>query len=94
MKVKVAFHGEVRRAAGTPGLELELRNGSTVRAVLQLLRDQFNTAFRELVGEGEEALRRVTVFLNGENILIKEGLETPVKDGDELYIFTPVAGGA
>jgi molybdopterin converting factor small subunit len=36
----------------------------------------------------------VNVYLGGEDIRFLEGLETPVKDGDELTILPAVAGGA
>lgn len=33
------------------------------------------------------------ILLNGHNIRLLKGLETPVKDGDRLDIFPPAAGG-
>ena len=35
----------------------------------------------------------VMIFLNGDNILKLDGLETSLKDGDELSIMPLAAGG-
>jgi molybdopterin synthase sulfur carrier subunit len=35
----------------------------------------------------------VNVFLNGDNILHLDGLDTKVKDCDELGVLPPVSGG-
>ena len=40
------------------------------------------------------ALRRhVNVFVNGESIRYLDGVETPVGDGDEVWILPAVSGG-
>lgn len=33
------------------------------------------------------------VFVNGEHIRYRKGLQTELKDGDEVYIFPLIAGG-
>ena len=33
------------------------------------------------------------VFINGEHIRYRQGLETELKDGDEVYIIPLIAGG-
>ena len=35
----------------------------------------------------------VNIFLNGENILESGGLDSSLKQGDEVAIFPPVSGG-
>jgi molybdopterin synthase sulfur carrier subunit len=35
----------------------------------------------------------LTVFVNGENIRYRKGLETELNDGDEVYVIPMIAGG-
>ena len=64
--------------------------GATVGEALQRLDDQLLQ--RILTPEGE--LRHfVNVYLGQENVNTREGLATPVKEGDVLSIIPAVAGG-
>jgi len=35
----------------------------------------------------------VGIFVNNQNIRMFQGMDTPLKDGDELRIMPPIAGG-
>ena len=49
---------------------------------------------RSRIADDGGGLRRfVNVYLGGEDIRFLDGLETAVKDGDELTILPAVAGG-
>ena len=47
-----------------------------------------------LVDEGGELRRFVNLFVNGEDVRFMQGLETALKEGDEVSIVPAVAGGA
>jgi len=36
----------------------------------------------------------INIYINGKNAKFSEGMETPLKDGDEIYILPAVAGGS
>lgn len=45
-------------------------------------------------GNGEGQLRgNLDVFINGENIRYQEGMDTELRDGDEVYVISLIAGG-
>jgi molybdopterin synthase sulfur carrier subunit len=46
-----------------------------------------------LCDESGEIRRFVNVYVNGEDVRFLSGLETPVKEGDEISIVPAVAGG-
>ena len=48
---------------------------------------------RDRLIDGGSLRRFVNVYLNDEDVRFLSGLETPVKDGDELAIIPAVAGG-
>jgi len=42
----------------------------------------------------QEGLRKsLPVFINGEHIRYRQGLQTELKDGDEVYVIPLIAGG-
>ena len=51
-------------------------------------------ASRSVICDESGELRRfINIYVNGEDIRFLSGLQTPVKDGDELSIVPAVAGG-
>jgi sulfur-carrier protein len=67
--------------------------GTTVGTVLASL-GQAHPGVGQRVLDEQGALRRhVNVFVNGESIRYLDGVETPVGDGDEVWILPAVSGG-
>ena len=72
--------------------ELEAR-GDTVAEVIDDLVDRFPALGPQLLQEGELAAF-VNVYLDGEDIRTRDGLDTPVRRGDQLILLPAMAGGA
>jgi molybdopterin synthase sulfur carrier subunit len=67
--------------------------GATVGGVLAAL-GRAHPGVGQRVLDDRGALRRhVNVYVNGESIRYLEGVETPVGDGDEVWILPAVSGG-
>ena len=47
-----------------------------------------------LVAEDGNLRRFVNIYVNEEDVRFLQGLETPLKDGDEVSIVPAIAGGA
>jgi sulfur-carrier protein len=91
MAVTVKLPTQLRPAAGNAS-EAQVEGG-TVGEALQSLYEQ-HAELRDRIADDGGVLRRfVNVYIGGEDIRFLEGLETPVKDGDELTILPAVAGG-
>jgi sulfur-carrier protein len=71
--------------------EIEVE-GSTVGEALEAVFDRHED-LRERITEGGEVRRFVNVYVAGEDIRFREGLETRLEDGDEVTILPAVAGG-
>jgi len=81
MKVHVQFYAQLRDLAGTPQLDVDLAQGSTIRELLEKLYEQ-KPALRAhdksiLVGAGVEFVERNYVL----------------KAGEDISIMPPVQGG-
>jgi molybdopterin converting factor small subunit len=71
--------------------ELEAR-GDTVAEVIDDLVDRYPALGPQLLQEGELA-SFVNVYLDGEDIRTRDGLDTPVRRGDQLILLPAMAGG-
>jgi sulfur-carrier protein len=67
--------------------------GSTVGEALEAVFARHED-LRERIIEDGEVRRFVNVYVAGEDIRFRDGLETPLEDGDEVTILPAVAGGS
>lgn len=101
-EVKVKLFANLREAAGTPEL---LLSGEKVIDVLLTLSEKYpelkNLIFEKPgeKGEKDEILKNpilcgsINVLINGNNVRHLEGLDTDLRDSDEIGILPPVSGG-
>ena len=91
MRVKVKLFATLRESTGVSQLDLEL-TGSKVADVIYTLVDMYPQLSSMLDSSGK-LKKFYKVFLNGRDIDHIKGLDSPIKEGDVLAIFPPVAGG-
>jgi molybdopterin converting factor small subunit len=72
--------------------ELEAR-GETVGDVIDDLVERYPALGAQLLEDGELA-SYVNVYIGGEDIRTRDGLETPVREGDHMILLPAMAGGA
>ncbi len=89
MKIKVSVYATLREKLGWKSKEVEVKENTTVRDVLEKLPDLSG----KVLNKSGELVEGMVVLLNGLNIKGLEGLNTKVKDGDEIDIFPPAGGG-
>ena len=68
--------------------------GATVREVLNALEQQYPGVRDELHEPGGDVRSFINIFVNGTEVRQLQGLDTPVKDADEVSIIPAMAGGA
>ena len=90
MSITVKIPAQLRAATGGEG-ELEVE-GATVGEALDAVFDQHD-GLRQRITEDGGLRRFVNVYVSGEDIRFKDGLETELDDGDEVQILPAVAGG-
>ena len=93
MTVTVKFFAAFREAAGKEQEKVE--SVPDVNSLLdELVRKFGERMVVQLYEPGTRKLRRIVhILVNGRSIDLTEGLKTPLKDGDVVAIFPPVAGG-
>ena len=89
MAVSVKIPTQLR--AATDGESTAEVEGSTVGEVLDSLYERYGE-LRSRIAEDGGLRRFVNVYVGGEDIRFLDGLNTPVRDGDEVTILPAVAG--
>jgi len=78
------------RCAGTSEVELAAPD---VRAVLEELGRRHPDLYRHFCDETGAVRRHIGVFVNRSHVRDREGLETPLAEGDVVTILPAVSGG-
>jgi sulfur-carrier protein len=67
-------------------------DGATVREVLENLVESY-PSLRNRIFEGDDLPQFLNVFIDGTDVRLNEGLETPVNEGATVVLLPAVAGG-
>ncbi|MGD8856725.1 MAG: MoaD family protein [Chloroflexota bacterium] len=96
MKIRVRGFMTVRQLlGGRDSLTLELQE-ATIVTLLGELASLFGASFEEMFFEPEYGTvsRQVAILVNGRHYShLPNGLNTKLKDGDDVALFPPIAGG-
>ena len=78
--------------AETNGEREVLAEGDNVRELLENLAEKFPALGDQILSNGGIA-PFVNVYVNGEDVRTREGLETPVEDASTVILLPAMAGG-
>jgi molybdopterin synthase sulfur carrier subunit len=67
--------------------------GDTLAQCIDGLDSQYPGLKDRLLDEAGDLRRFVNVYINGEDVRFQQGVDTPLKGGDEVSIVPAVAGG-
>ena len=96
MKVTVKLGAPLSTVVGERKAILSMPEGSTVADLLDELRARYPLFDEGLRGKGlRHPLDQVlyTLFLNTRPVPFEQATDTPLRDGDRIHLFLPVAGG-
>lgn len=92
-KIEVKFYGLMRRRLRTAAVEIAC-DELTILALLRLAERETGQSFLdELLDKDKGLLTGTIILINGENIRLGQGLQTRVKAGDSIALFSPAGGG-
>ncbi len=92
MSVTVRIPAPLRKLTGDREV-VTADGGSSLLEIIGRLDREYPGLKERLCEESGEIRRFVNVYVNGEDVRFLSGLETPVKEGDEVSIVPAVAGG-
>ncbi|WP_258084292.1 ubiquitin-like small modifier protein 1 [Thermococcus thermotolerans] len=93
--MRVKFYATFRELMGTK--EVEVHGVKTVRELIEYLAERYSPEIRKQLLETERVAEGKPVdgmiLVNGHNVLHLKGLDTELKEDDEVHIFPPAGGG-
>ena len=93
MAITLKFIGVLRHASGNEKIALECKAGASLIDIVNAVTKEIPALRRNLLDEQLEAPKpNALILVNGKEISVLNGLETKVKDGDEV-VFVPVVHG-
>ena len=92
MKLKLNLLKPFSDIIGRKELGFEFK-GKTIKDLFQALVEQYPKLKEELYTENDEITDYVSLFVNDKPLSVLNGVETKLKNGDELLIFVPISGG-
>jgi len=90
MPITVKIPTQLRAATGGQS-EVEVTGGTVGEALDAVF--EAHGDLRERITQDGDLRRFVNVYVSGEDIRFQQGLDTALKEGDEITILPAVAGG-
>ena len=87
IQIKVACGRESR------SLRLTCESPTTVERLLDSVQTRCPHVYAGWCDEDNQLRESLPVFVNGEHVRYRQGLQTELKDGDDVYIIPLIAGG-
>jgi len=92
MKVSIRVFGNLVTILGRKQV-IELDEGGTVGTLSNRLAESAGLRRQGYLGNYKVGGGDLAILVNGRNIHLLDGVETVLKDGDEVVILPPTAGG-
>lgn len=94
MEISIKLVGLLRTISKRSKLTLEIRSGTTLRDVAEILAKSEPTLKQAIIDpEVDDLHTNLLILVNGKEISVLQGLETLLKDKDELTLIPVVHGG-
>jgi MoaD family protein len=95
ISVEVRFLGIFQRLSGKKKLQIELDDQATVKDVIAKISEIFSADFRDVLVDSQldDPRPNALILVGGKEISALDGLETEVKDSDEIVLVPMVHGG-
>lgn len=92
-KIAIKFYGLMRRQVQTRAVEIETDEMSVLELLFLAEQKTGQNFLAELLDPEKKLLTGTMILVNGENIRLMQNLETLVRGGDTVDLFSPAGGG-
>ncbi len=95
MKVKIEYLGFIRNMLSKRTEELELLEGTSLQELLSKLSERYGADFKKQVYEPSQKDVKYGFVVTVNGVLMDQlrGIETPLKNGDNVILMSLMSGG-
>jgi molybdopterin converting factor small subunit len=95
INVEVTFLGVFQRLSGKKRFQMKLEEPATIRKVVTSLTETFSSEFKQALVDSQlgDPRPNALILVGGKEINVLQGLETEVKDSEEVVLLPVVHGG-
>lgn len=93
--VEVRFLGIFQRLSGKKRFKLKLEEPATVRKLVMNLTETFSSEFKQVLVDSQlgDPRPNALILVGGKDISVLQGLETEIRDSEEIVLVPVVHGG-
>lgn len=92
MKIKFQFTSQIALLAGRDEETIEIQESATIQQAMNKLLANKSDDFKKLIFTDSHKLLQAILLIKNDN-QIEYDDSSPLKDGDEIIIFSPMSGG-
>ena len=95
INIKIRTILKLKKIIGKGAVELSVKEGTTLEEALDKMVETFGKELESSLFSSEDRslLQHIRLIVNGRDIAFLNGLQTVLKEGDEILILPPVSGG-
>ena len=95
MNIRVKLFGDVATVAGSTALVASVGAGGLLSDLLTAIDESIGRPVSDAILDRDgRLLPSIAVLINGSNVFLKQGLTSPLADGDTVSIMPLMGGGA
>lgn len=89
----IRLFATVRDIVGSKRITVPFEDGDTVRVLVERLGADYPVLRDKLLDETGDLSSDVHIYVHGRNVEWLDGLNTSIRDSDDVFIVPPMAGG-
>jgi molybdopterin converting factor small subunit len=93
MIINIRFNGQLKAAAGTDRLTVELESGAGFNELMIKLKSMAVNKLNDYLFDSKQNLSRSVLFVHNISRQFRADANISLKDGDTISVLSPMSGG-